>query len=348
MGMTTTHSQTACLDIITWTYDPHQSPAGVDAAHDRAARRWFLAHWILQWAGAVFIVVVVLPSALNIMPTLDPTLLIVGTVLVVVGVIGTRHALVAARRRSGVPVVPDLQPLIAPMAKFFAHAHQVSHTVEDQSRTHHSRRGRARLRQNLYGFRRTENRVRSRITARCELAAYLHDGNSRLARWLHDRQVRILWRFCVRLGTAPDIAPSQVASAGGLSAIEDEILDQQLRALIPTRSAVRIPTFFPPNIHQATVTVEQPAEQALVMIRDALQQHGHLHGRDDDALQVRAVIGGGTWAMNPAVVTVTAERIADGQTRLIIRGVAREGIVKQRAGQQVVNRIIATLPSQQM
>jgi hypothetical protein len=54
---------------------------------------------------------------------------------------------------------------------------------------------------------------------------------------------------------------------------------------------------------------------------------------------VRAIVGSGAWHVNPALVTVRVTSTADGMTRLEIRGIAKEGLVRQRAGKAAVNRI---------
>ena len=46
--------------------------------------------------------------------------------------------------------------------------------------------------------------------------------------------------------------------------------------------------------------------------------------------------------MNPAVVTVTIFQ-ADNGSRLLIRGAAKEGLIKQRAGEVAARRVAAAL-----
>jgi hypothetical protein len=342
--MTTTHApRLARLDITSWEYHADQAPAAIDAAKDRAARRWFVIHWIVQWAGAAFLVGAVAPSLLNIVATLDPTVLIVGTIFVIVAVVGTKQAVLSLRRRTGVPIVPELQPFISPMAEFFAYALQLSRTADNRAREIPGRvRGHARRQR---GFRRSQNRLRTQITDRCEIAAYLHGRNWPGARWLRDRQVHTIWRVCVRLGVVNETRAFPAASQGELTAVEDEILDQQLRARTSAGGNVRIPAFFSPNIHEESLSLDESPGQALADVREALQQHGHLHSEntlDDGTTMVRGIVGSGTWNMNPAVVTATVHD-SEGETLLVVRGVAREGVVKQRAGQQAVERILAVL-----
>jgi hypothetical protein len=62
-----------------------------------------------------------------------------------------------------------------------------------------------------------------------------------------------------------------------------------------------------------------------------------------DRVTLRVITGGGALGMNPVVVTVDATRSGEGTTTLHVRAVAKEGLVKQRAGQKVAERIAAVL-----
>ena len=52
----------------------------------------------------------------------------------------------------------------------------------------------------------------------------------------------------------------------------------------------------------------------------------------------RAILGSGTWNLHPAVVTVCFDG-GDGGTTLTVRGVACEGLIRQRAGEAAARRI---------
>jgi hypothetical protein len=57
----------------------------------------------------------------------------------------------------------------------------------------------------------------------------------------------------------------------------------------------------------------------------------------------RVVVGGGFFAMNPVVVTVTATRNGEHATAVHVRAVAPEGLIKQRAGRKTAARVMALL-----
>ncbi|WP_327434563.1 hypothetical protein [Streptomyces sp. NBC_01236] len=62
-----------------------------------------------------------------------------------------------------------------------------------------------------------------------------------------------------------------------------------------------------------------------------------------DRVTLRVLTGGGALNMNPVVVTVDATRSGERTTTLHVRAIAKEGLIKQRAGQKVVERISALL-----
>jgi hypothetical protein len=63
-------------------------------------------------------------------------------------------------------------------------------------------------------------------------------------------------------------------------------------------------------------------------------------GQTDDAEQVvRALLGGGFGNLNPVVVTVRLSAIDAERTRVVVRGAAKEGLFKQRAGQKTAVRV---------
>ncbi|XVV14580.1 hypothetical protein ACQP2X_09640 [Actinoplanes sp. CA-131856] len=75
----------------------------------------------------------------------------------------------------------------------------------------------------------------------------------------------------------------------------------------------------------------------------SLPAAGELVGRILDALGTRtaewqAMMGSGAMNLNPAVVTVTL-REHEGRAVATVRGVAKEGLIRQRAGQKAARRV---------
>jgi hypothetical protein len=58
---------------------------------------------------------------------------------------------------------------------------------------------------------------------------------------------------------------------------------------------------------------------------------------------IRALLGSGFLNLNPALVTITLSPRDEATTEVTIRGVAEEGLIKQRAGQKAAERVAAAL-----
>jgi hypothetical protein len=64
-----------------------------------------------------------------------------------------------------------------------------------------------------------------------------------------------------------------------------------------------------------------------------------------DDQPIRAVVGSGQDNLNPALVTVAIEALSDTESKVIVRGAAKEGFVKQRGGEQAVSLVLSRLSS---
>jgi hypothetical protein len=75
--------------------------------------------------------------------------------------------------------------------------------------------------------------------------------------------------------------------------------------------------------------------QAAGRARQVIGQYGRVLNSedpvDDSGVQVIGIMGSGAASLNPAVVTVTI-RASEWASRLVIRGEAKKGLIKQRAG----------------
>jgi hypothetical protein len=58
---------------------------------------------------------------------------------------------------------------------------------------------------------------------------------------------------------------------------------------------------------------------------------------------VRAIVGGGLWNMNPVLITVGLTVDRPESTSIRIRGAAKEGLIKQRAGEKTGKRVVGLL-----
>jgi hypothetical protein len=139
------------------------------------------------------------------------------------------------------------------------------------------------------------------------------------------------------------------ATRGGTSApqSEDELLERAIGRQGP--GAVKGARFLRKNVKEISLTVPMPPKQAVARTREIINDLGSVARQDRGAagsLQVIGVVGGGALNMNPAVVTVTISRSEDGSS-VVVRGAAKEGLIKQRAGQDAAKRVAAQLGAPQ-
>lgn len=101
----------------------------------------------------------------------------------------------------------------------------------------------------------------------------------------------------------------------------------------------------PVNAAEQTVTVEIPAAR----VRDAILRllgTALLPPPDSSpADPIRALVGSGRLNLNPALLTITIASPGESTTQVSVRGAAKEGLVKQRGGEQALTRFIGVLAS---
>jgi hypothetical protein len=101
------------------------------------------------------------------------------------------------------------------------------------------------------------------------------------------------------------------------------------------------------DVHEVVVKVNEDRAVAWERVLWLLDRQGQIiwtsePGQEADAL--RAIVGSGAMNLNPAVVTV--EVCSEAQyrgSRIEIRAVAKEGVIKQRAGRKAAERLAASL-----
>jgi hypothetical protein len=106
--------------------------------------------------------------------------------------------------------------------------------------------------------------------------------------------------------------------------------------------------FLADDVHEIDVVVDLPAAQAVTLLRQILvdlQDPDVPAGREGSDLQI--VMGSGAFNLNPAVITVTVEPNDLAGSTVHIRGVAKEGLIKQHAGRTAANRVAAALAQHQ-
>lgn len=104
----------------------------------------------------------------------------------------------------------------------------------------------------------------------------------------------------------------------------------------------------PTNAFTVALHFSAAAEEVLRAAANLLEAEGRIQedaGTTSNAPAVAAVIGSGFLGLNPALVTV--EVIPEDQNRVAVNvtGMAKEGLIKQRAGEKAAKRIADRLNS---
>ncbi|WP_171139568.1 hypothetical protein [Streptomyces sp. S3(2020)] len=134
---------------------------------------------------------------------------------------------------------------------------------------------------------------------------------------------------------------------------EDQILADELAALgALSGGSGRLTGFvaklMKKNVHEIDLVVPLPFDEAVKHVGRVLGGAGPTVGamRAGDAgdqEMIRVVTGGGAGGLNPVVVTVLVTKAAEDSSAVKLRAAAKEGLVKQRAGEKTATHLAALL-----
>jgi hypothetical protein len=102
----------------------------------------------------------------------------------------------------------------------------------------------------------------------------------------------------------------------------------------------------PEDVHEIELVLALPPDEALALagwVLSSLGEPVHETRRADDNHQLRAVVGSGALNINPAMVTLQLVATTPVSTTIQVRGVAKEGLIRQRAGHKAAERVAARL-----
>jgi len=101
----------------------------------------------------------------------------------------------------------------------------------------------------------------------------------------------------------------------------------------------------PADVFETVVTLPLPAVEAAALVRRVLAELGAPIDEQTagDTRTLRAMVGAGAMNLNPAVVTVRLTGKGPDATTAQIRGVAKEGLIRQHAGRGAAERTATRL-----
>jgi len=135
-----------------------------------------------------------------------------------------------------------------------------------------------------------------------------------------------------------------------VSADEDELLlnaNIEFGALFGAqRGAELVARRMRKNVLEVDLDVSMTPDAAAKRVEEVLADEGALiragPGAEDAPYEVVGLVTAGLWNLTPAVVTVTI-RPSDYGSRLVIRGAAKEPLIKQRVGEAAARRVATAL-----
>jgi hypothetical protein len=100
------------------------------------------------------------------------------------------------------------------------------------------------------------------------------------------------------------------------------------------------------DVYELEKTLASPLDEVFAHVAGLLGSIGRVvaqTGSGDREALVCGVVGSGAMNLNPAVITVTITSPSHGITIVHIRGAAKEGLIKQRAGEKAAKRLESLL-----
>jgi MFS family permease len=112
--------------------------------------------------------------------------------------------------------------------------------------------------------------------------------------------------------------------------------------------SARVTMGLPANAFDVTLEIAQGPDRSLELLSRVIGRLGRVLAQDrtDEGARLQGVVRAGFLNMMPAVVTVTITEVNPGRSKVVIAGVSKDGLIKQRPGEGAVRRILkaANLP----
>jgi hypothetical protein len=136
-----------------------------------------------------------------------------------------------------------------------------------------------------------------------------------------------------------EILAREIAKAGALGGA---IGGGLVGALGGAWGAKTVARHLPDNIGELTIEISAPPEEVLETAFNILNQQGRLieDPEPPTALPtICALVGSGFFNLNQTLVKIQVDSVVNGASKVSIRGMAKEGLIKQKAGEKAVKRI---------
>ncbi|MGA5638151.1 hypothetical protein [Streptomyces sp. CS081A] len=140
---------------------------------------------------------------------------------------------------------------------------------------------------------------------------------------------------------------------GSVEQDEDRILAEELAALGAVgggsgRLVRAVARLMRKNVHEIGLLAPLPFDEAVKRVSDVLGKTGRAvgtapTGSGENEATIRVVTGGGAGGLNPVVVTARVLKTDGAGSEIRLRAAAKEGLIRQRAGEKTAVRLAARL-----
>ena len=130
-----------------------------------------------------------------------------------------------------------------------------------------------------------------------------------------------------------------------MSELEEKVLVREIGKLgsffggFGARRAARM---LPTQIYESTVEVNAPAGTVMGVILEILENMGRVtyEFRNESTVnRISAIVGSGHMNLNPTIIHASIISSSKTLTKILIKGIAKEGIVKQQSAEKAVKRM---------
>jgi|SRR5579883_2267289 len=125
---------------------------------------------------------------------------------------------------------------------------------------------------------------------------------------------------------------------------KDELLSNALGELGGIGSKW-VAKFLPNDAYELSLDIAIQSDSIITISTNVLSDNGKILSTESafGITSIKGLTGSGFFNMNPTLVTISIAEASPNQVRVLIQGIAKEGLIKQHAGKKAAQRIAQQL-----
>lgn len=153
---------------------------------------------------------------------------------------------------------------------------------------------------------------------------------------IHIRQTR----YPVPVFVLPLLLLLSACASGGISYQDQAVIEDEIGSL-GGPGAKYTTRFLPNHAFEATIDRTEDPRSVLSVVSFVMKTQGSISEQtmDGNDFLVRGYVGSGYLNMNPAALSIWIRATQNGGSNLLVRGVAKEGLLNQKTSEKAVTRI---------